>query len=282
MTRANFAACVAFVREHEGGNTDTPGDHGGKTGRGGITHTTYDAYRTRMGLPVQDVFKISDAEIAVIYAAEYWKPVRGDEAPAGIDLALFDYAINSGPAKANQANLAANGDIPTVIHKICTSRLAFLHALGGSWARFGKGWARRVSECEALALKMAGELTPEVAEKVQEGQYGKRRRVPQVILGGGAAVGVAVNSGFGHWAVIGIIAFTVIAAAIAIFNARQHGQRTDTLTTAVTYMQSARVAAEAAQKAAAVEAEIKAKAIAADQAVLEAAKSKIAKVGSVG
>src|ERR1019366_2697867 len=119
MSIANYAACVAFVRKQEGGNCDTPGDRGGRTGRGGITHTTYDAYRSKKGLAAQDVWLISDSEIAEIYAANYWDPIHGDRLPAGQDLALFDYAINSGPAKANEARLlAGTGDAPALIDKI--------------------------------------------------------------------------------------------------------------------------------------------------------------------
>jgi Glycosyl hydrolase 108 len=101
MANYNYQACVAFVRKQEGGNTDTRGDRGGRTGRGGITHTTYDSYRDKKGLPRQDVFLINDAEIAEIYWNGYWQPIRGDELPAGVDLSIFDFAINSGTAKAN-------------------------------------------------------------------------------------------------------------------------------------------------------------------------------------
>src|ERR1019366_3412777 len=181
MVQSNYLACVAFVRKQEGGNCDTPGDRGGRTGRGGITHTTYDAYRSRKGLKAQDVWMISDAEISDIYATEYWNPVHGDLLSTGEDLALFDYAINSGPGKANQAKiLAGEGDTATMIHKICASRLSFMESLG-SWGQFSGVWGRRVSQCEALALQMAGALTPAVVDKAVQTVNTHEKKVAQVI-----------------------------------------------------------------------------------------------------
>jgi lysozyme family protein len=275
MTEANFAACCAFVRKQEGGNTDTPGDRGGRTGRGGITHTTYDAYRARKGFAPRDVFKITDPEIAEIYAQEYWAPIYGDRLPAGQDLALFDYAINSGPGKANETRLAAgNADTVTLIHKICTARLSFLHSIQ-TWSRFGPGWARRVAECEVLALQMANGLTPGAANNAEQNKLAKRRRIPQILTGTAGAVTGAEHFAASHWVIAAILAFSAIGVAVAMFNARQQGVRSDVLADAIQRMQTAQAAASAAQQAAAKEADAKQKAIAAEQATLDAAKTKI-------
>lgn len=273
MTQANFAACCDFVRKQEGGNTDTPGDRGGRTGRGGITHTTYDAYRARKGLPSQDVFQISSAEIAEIYAVEYWIPIYGDRLPAGEDLALFDYAINSGPAKANLARIDAKGsDSAALIREICESRLAFMHALG-SWSRFGAGWGRRVTECEALALRMAGELTPATVDLAKESHSAKQGRVQQIIVGGGGVIAGTVHFGVNHWIIAALLAVIVAAVAIAQFNAHRHGARADTLASAVSKMQAAQAIAAAARANADAQVAAKAKTIEAEQNALAAVRA---------
>jgi lysozyme family protein len=278
MAQSNYAACVAFVRKQEGGNTDTPGDRGGRTGRGGITHTTYDAYRASKGLPAQDVFKISDDEIAEIYATNYWKPIYGDRLPAGQDLALFDYAINSGPAKANEARmLAGDADVPTLIHKICASRLSFLHSLG-SWSQFGAVWGRRVTQCEVLALQMAGSLTPAVADKAAQAKDAQKKNAVRVVTGGVIAAGAASHfANAGHWALIAILGVAGVGTAIAIFNVWRQSQRTDALTSSIQQMQAAQAAAAAANAAVAKQVSDKEAAIAAEQAALAAAKSAIDK-----
>lgn len=264
--------------KQEGGNTDTPGDSGGRTGRGGITHTTYDAYRSSKGLPLQDVFKISDDEIAEIYATNYWAPIYGDRLPAGQDLALFDYSINSGPAKANEARmLAGNGDVPTLIHKICASRLSFMHSLG-SWGQFGAAWGRRVAQCEALALHMAESLTPATADAAAQAKDAQKKNAARVVTGGVLVAGAASHfANAGHWALIAILGIAGVGAAIAISNAWRQGQRSDALTSAVQQMQATQAAAAAACAAVVKQVSDKEAAIAAEQAVLAATKTAIDK-----
>lgn len=274
MAQENYAACVAFTRKQEGGNTDTPGDPGGRTGRGGITHATYDAYRSSKGLPTQDVFKISDEEIADIYAIHYWNPIYGDRLPAGQDLALFDYAINSGPAKANQSRiLAGDGDVPTLIHRICSERLSFLHSLG-TWSRFGPGWGRRVAACEATALKMAGALSPSVVAQSAQAQDAQKKKAARVITAGAAAASVMhYVAGAGKMIIIVIIVAALIAAAIAIFNAWRQGQRTDTLSSAIQEFKAAQATAAKTAAMAMAQVTAKEKAVAAEQAAIIAAKA---------
>lgn len=168
---SRFNACLAEVLRHEGGYVNHPDDPGGATNLG-ITHQTLAAWR---GKPVtrDDVKGLSVAEAGTIYRARYWDAVRGDALPPGVDLAVFDLAVNSGPGRAAKMlqavlgvpqdgaigpnTLAAIGRAPgpvTVIMDLCDARMRFLRALP-TWATFGKGWTRRVSEVEEAALKVA-------------------------------------------------------------------------------------------------------------------------------
>lgn len=163
MTAANYKPGLKLVLAHEGGFVNHPKDPGGATNKG-VTQKVYDAYRKVNGLPVQSVRNISDSEVAEIYQKQYWRLVRGDSLPAGLDYAVFDFAVNSGVSRAIRylqrlvgveddaviGNMtlaaiyeAAKKDEEGLIIRYCANRMAFLKSLG-TFPTFGKGWTRRV------------------------------------------------------------------------------------------------------------------------------------------
>jgi lysozyme family protein len=164
-----FSRCVAEVLRHEGGYVDHPKDPGGATNRG-ITLTTLADWRGRDVSKVE-VQALTEKEAREIYRARYWNAVQGDALPAGVDLALFDFAVNSGPSRAVrtlqwQLGVPADGAIGPVtlaaVRKVnaarlagdlCRARLAFLRGLP-TWDTFGKGWTARVVDVERAALGM--------------------------------------------------------------------------------------------------------------------------------
>jgi lysozyme family protein len=93
-----------------------------------------------------------------------------------LDFAVFDYCVNSGPARAaktlqsvagvrtdgriGRITLAAIGasDPAHLIRTYCRKRLSFLQGLR-TFAVFGRGWRRRVNETETLALGMRAAAT---------------------------------------------------------------------------------------------------------------------------
>lgn len=157
MAANNFSACLAFVLKYEGGEANVPGDPGGRTNEG-ITQRTYDGWRRGRGLPTQDVYRMPDSERDAIYKGKYWDVIHGDALAPGVDLALFDVAVNSGPGRAMifYGKAINAGSLPSGrIKSICSQRLSFMHRLGKLWVRFGKGWSTRVNACQALALQMA-------------------------------------------------------------------------------------------------------------------------------
>src|SRR5215510_8682769 len=100
-----FARCLDHVLQFEGGFADHPRDPGGATNMG-ITHKTLARWRKVSPwwkLSKNDVRVLGRDEAAHIYEASYWRQVHGAELPAGLDLALFDYAVNSGPLRAIKA-----------------------------------------------------------------------------------------------------------------------------------------------------------------------------------
>lgn len=176
-----FARCLDLVLAQEGGYADHPRDPGGATNMG-ITHKTLARWRKVSPwckLPKAEVQGLRRSEAARIYRSGYWARVRGADLPPGLDLALFDYAVNSGPAraiKALQAALAVKADgvlgpltlgalrtrvatagAAALITVLCNGRLGFLQRLAG-FAVFGRGWTRRVAEIRAAAIEMAGTI----------------------------------------------------------------------------------------------------------------------------
>jgi lysozyme family protein len=160
---------MEYVLKHEGGYVDHPKDPGGATNMG-ITLATLRDWRER---PVSkaNVKALSRSEAMEIYRALYWNTVKGDDLPAGVDYAVLDFAINSGPDRAARylqrivgatqdgrigpitLALTKRMDAAEVINALCDARLAYLKGLK-TWDTFGKGWERRVREVREHALEM--------------------------------------------------------------------------------------------------------------------------------
>lgn len=174
MTAANWPACQARIRKHEGGNDDDPRDPGGRTSRGIIQRewTDYVAHHPGNELPA-DVWKASDSAITDIYRTKYWEKMRCDELPSGVDDTIYDYSVNSGVGRAGKVlrrivgmpdntsvvtddvlNAVAKRDAKAVIVAINDERLRFLKSLK-TWPVFGAGWSRRVAEVKAFSLHLA-------------------------------------------------------------------------------------------------------------------------------
>ena len=149
---------------------DHPSDPGGAT-RWGITFNTLKAWR---GKPVtkQDVRNLTKKEALDIYEAQYWKAVGADKLPEGLDYAVADYGINSGPARAVKdlqrvLGVTADGVIGVqtlaalkgrstvkLIEDLCERRLKFVQGLS-TYKTFGRGWKARIDGVRTKATAMA-------------------------------------------------------------------------------------------------------------------------------
>ena len=102
MAENRFETCLAHVLRHEGGYVDHPSDPGGATNMG-ITRKTLAHWRNVSpwtDLPKLEVQKLTHGEAGLIYRALYWNACRAGDLPDGVDLAVFDFAVNSGPDRA--------------------------------------------------------------------------------------------------------------------------------------------------------------------------------------
>jgi lysozyme family protein len=169
----NYQQALAAVLKHEGGYVNHPRDPGGATNFG-VTQAVYDAYRKSHNRKTQSVKYIASGEVEIIYRTQYWDAVRGDDLPDGLDYAVFDYAVNSGPSRAIKhlqivVGVAADGKlglvtltaikrmpVKRIIEELCTIRMRFLRGLP-TWDVFGRGWSSRVEGVKAKALKWASE-----------------------------------------------------------------------------------------------------------------------------
>ncbi|TJW49577.1 MAG: hypothetical protein E5X65_32820 [Mesorhizobium sp.] len=165
----NFAKCLDIVLKHEGGFSNHRDDPGGPTNLG-ITLANFRRY-VKPGGTVEDLKKLTKEQAATCYRRQYWDAVAGSELPDGVDLTVFDFAVNSGPSRAAKylqavvgvaqdgrigpATIAASKAKPAgvVIDALCDARLSFLKRLK-TWGTFGKGWSSRVSSVRFEALVM--------------------------------------------------------------------------------------------------------------------------------
>lgn len=250
--RDNLSIALKHVLQHEGGFSNHPKDPGGATNFG-VTQRVYDAYRDRAGDPRRSVRAITAGEVQDIYKRQYWDAIRGDDLPSGLDYALFDYAVNSGPRRAaqdiqrelglkqvdgiiGQVSLAGieREDVYGLIERLCARRMRFLRGLK-HFKTFGNGWTRRVNDVQEIALKMATDpestdtlkLMP-VASKAEDLP---RENIAQSATVQATVVDVAAKAGAGvaalsalddRWvqlAVVGLLGVALIASLV-IFRQR--------------------------------------------------------------
>ncbi len=147
---ANFQYCLGKVLQSEGGYVNDPRDPGGPTNLG---VTIWEA--KSIGLDVNhdgktdilDIKALTPSDAGKVFKTFYWDKVGGDSLPSGVDFAVFDFAVNSGVARAaiflQEIVLAApDGKIGPM-----------------TLAAFGAGWTARVTEVRADSLKLAGATT---------------------------------------------------------------------------------------------------------------------------
>jgi hypothetical protein len=167
----NFDACVAVTLAYEGGFGDNPADPGGATNFG-ITKRTLEAFLGH-AVSIDDVREMSSATAIEVYRANYWNHLRCGDLPAGVDLMVFDFGVNSGPATAARAlqaivgvtqdgaigrvtlGAAAAAAPSALVDGLAAARLSYLRGLP-SFADFGNGWSRRVEDVRQKARQMAG------------------------------------------------------------------------------------------------------------------------------
>lgn len=168
--KSNFGSALKAVLHHEGGYVSHPADPGGRTNLG-VTQKVWEEW---VGHPVDErtMRNLTAELVGPMYKIKYWDKIKGDELPEGVDYAVFDAAVNSGPGRAVKWLQACVGvevdggigpktlaavaafDPAVLVEDYAKRRLSFLMDLP-HWGTFGKGWSRRVAEVQTAASSMA-------------------------------------------------------------------------------------------------------------------------------
>ncbi len=165
----NFDECLKIILHHEGGYVNHPKDPGGETNLG-VTKRVYQEWGG-----TKDMKDLTEEDVAPIYKKNYWDRCKCDYLPSGLDLAVFDWAVNSGTGRAakklqKMIGTVADGGIgpntlktldeyiqvqgiEKVIEEYRDVRQAFYESLK-TFSTFGKGWTRRNQETYHTAIKM--------------------------------------------------------------------------------------------------------------------------------
>ena len=173
MAAENFDECLKAILKHEGGYVNHPKDPGGMTNLG-VTKRVWDDWIGSTSSE-EDMRALTPEDVGPLYKKNYWDRVKGDHLPSGIDLAVFDWAVNSGTgraAKKLQAMIGTEPDggigpntlrtldeyiehhgVENTISNYTEVRQDFYESLS-TFDTFGKGWTRRNQGTKHHAIEM--------------------------------------------------------------------------------------------------------------------------------
>jgi len=163
-----FSEALEIILHHEGGYVNHPKDPGGETNLG-VTKRVYEDFGGE-----KEMKDLTKADVEPIYKKNYWDRVKGDDLPEGLDLCIFDFAVNAGPGRAAKfiqrlVKTTVDGGIgpntlkcindhvehygvSTTIDQYQSERQNYYESLS-NFETFGRGWTRRVDEVTEEAKK---------------------------------------------------------------------------------------------------------------------------------
>jgi len=160
------------ILKHEGGFVNHPKDPGGATNHGVTIGTLRKLGIDKDGdgdSDIVDLRLLTAGDAGMVFKRFYGDAVQADFLPRGLDYAMADFSVNSGPTRAAEhlqrilgvtvdghigpATLAAvaKRDTAELIEALHKSRLRFLRNLK-TWPTFGRGWQARVDDVRKHAL----------------------------------------------------------------------------------------------------------------------------------
>jgi lysozyme family protein len=241
--KGNLTACLTKSLAYEGGYVDHPDDPGGATNMGITIGTLSD----ELGYPATkpQVRNLTRSKAEAIYERRYWRPIRGDDLPLGVDLSAFDYGINSGVSRSAKdlqrvVGAAVDGDLgdqtlkavarmkpAEVVKAHCGRRMSFVKSLA-IWNSFGKGWSRRIADVEATALSWLLTKNELEVEAAKAARTSKQQTTTAVATGTTGGTGIAIDQGANVPVLVIVIAIAAVAIPL-IIRAVIHAQRASAL-----------------------------------------------------
>ena len=165
----NFDYCLKIMLKSEGGYSNHSRDPGGMTNLG-VTKAVYDEfYKTDADEETMRGLKYDD--VKPIYYENYWMRCKCEDLHTGVDLQVFDIAVNSGSGRAGKilqrvVGATVDGGIgpktlaavekmepQDIITAMGLEREAFYRELD-TFDTFGKGWLSRNKHTTDTAMEM--------------------------------------------------------------------------------------------------------------------------------
>jgi len=165
--KRNTEIVLRWLGVSEGGYVNHPKDPGGATNFG-VTQAVLNAWRRAKGLGPLSVKLMKKGTADEIFIENYFRPIWFDRLPSGLDYAMADFAVNSGPRRAImklQKIVGVKVDGVLGVHtmaavvkwnagelviKLCEVRLAYMKVIKNRktgerlWKTFRRGWTARV------------------------------------------------------------------------------------------------------------------------------------------
>jgi len=255
--KENFNTALEGTLVYEGGFSNHKRDPGKETMRG-VTIARFAAFKRR-AVTVEELKAISRSDLEAIYRDGYWRTVSGDDLPSGLDFAMFDFAVNSGPARAVktlQRIVGVNPDgvmgqmtlsavrkqfAADMIDELCNARLAFVRSLS-TFDAFGKGWTRRIegvrTKAKAMSQGRPVDVTTDNAKPANEKARAsdtKAASKPGVKPAAAATAGAVATAATAaaqqlqglseglEWLKWAVVALTIVACAAGLYVALKGG-----------------------------------------------------------
>ena len=157
--KETFEHALQNILKWEGGYVDNPDDPGGET-KYGISKSAY---------PDLEISSLTEEQAAEIYRRDYWDVCGCDDLPAGIDLIVFDCAVNQGPDFAVRTLQRAVGSAVDGLvgpKTLLAAKSADFHSALceyvaqrgkhygnlSTFEQFGLGWMRRLADMQERAV----------------------------------------------------------------------------------------------------------------------------------
>lgn len=165
----NFSKCLDVILKNEGGYVNHPEDPGGETNLG-VTRATWEQWVGRMVLD-GEMKQLTKSDVSPLYHKNYWLRAQCDKLADGLDLAVFDWQVNSGSRSSKGLQGLVNAKKDGVIGPKTLAEVAkhnprdliqgmhdvrqdYYESLR-TFKTFGRGWTNRNKHTLALALEMA-------------------------------------------------------------------------------------------------------------------------------
>lgn len=165
----NYNDALDHVLRYEGGYTDHPSDPGGAT-KYGITIGNLASWRKHQ-VTKDDVKALELEEAKAIYKTRYWDAIFGDQLEDGLDIAVFDCAVNQGVGRSvrllqDVVGVKQDGVFgpitmealkrhmtSDVLEEFMARRMVHYGSLKKLFPIFGLGWSRRLMATFDIAIR---------------------------------------------------------------------------------------------------------------------------------